>query len=108
MFSFLHRPKQTTDRITPEEGAAPLLRFEPCRIVSGITFHLLEERKALSVDADSAHLVIEKLEERGQHLSISTDQWARMENMQRLVWLLNQARIDIKMSITGIATLISR
>ena len=108
MFSFLHRPRQTTHRITTDEGESALLRFDPYRIVLGITFHLLEEGKALGVDVESATKAAEKLMERGEHLSIPADRWAGMENMQRLVWLLNQGRIDIKMSRAGVATLLTR
>jgi hypothetical protein len=99
MFSFLRRPKPATHPTEPTRTSTQVITFDPCRIVRGVTFHLLDEGKAHFVE--SSESVVSDLSLRIDRLTISADKWAEMENSQRLERLLDQSHICRQVSITG-------
>jgi hypothetical protein len=96
MFSFLHRSRQTLCSQTNATEPPRSLCFTPATIISGITFHLLDDRKVTAIDPQSQAFAAIALARRLDQLSIPADKWAAMENGQRLQWLLNQSHIVVK------------
>jgi len=96
MFSFLRRTKPATDEMKATETGVNMLSFDACGVVRAITFHLLDEGKARAVNLKSSQAAIHKLAGRMSCLRISAAQWAAMNNVQRLQWLLKQSHIVVK------------
>lgn len=87
------------------ETSCANLDFSPARIVSAISFHLVDEGIAKSVEACSLEAAKQDLCNRLKHLTISKDQWELMDNPQRLGWLLKQSRITVRSRLDGTAVL---
>jgi hypothetical protein len=105
MYAFLMRHQDSHGNIQTSSGEEEMLSFDPSHVIQAITFHLLDEGKALAVSADSCAEVISELAERFDRLVISADEWAVMENYQRLVWLLRRSKVQVEFSQSGCATL---
>lgn len=105
MFSFLCRPKQPMGEVQITPPGTNMLCFDPPGVVRVIAFHLLDEGKARAINIQSSQVAVIKLARRIVRLTISTDQWARMENGQRLQWLLIQSRIVVRSAASGTAML---
>ena len=105
MFSFLRRPKQVADQVKAQQSSTNVLSFDPSGIVRAIAFHLLDEGKAHAISPESSEAAVQKLSQRINRLTISADQWAAMENVQRLNWLLNRSHIVVRSASSGAAML---
>jgi hypothetical protein len=86
-----------TDGMSATQLRIRRISFDPSGVVRAITFHLLDEGKAHGVNLQSSEAVVHKLSQRINHLAISADQWAAMDNGQRLRWLLKQSHIVVKL-----------
>ncbi len=83
-----------------------MLVFQPCTIVQGIVYHLLDEKIVTAVSPESLEEAVRKLSEQHQSLAISKPRWQAMANRQRLEWLVKHARITVEGHIDGTATLV--
>jgi hypothetical protein len=105
MQSFLMRGRDSQD-----VKSAPIndrmLSFDPSHVVQAITFHLLDEGRALGVGVDSCEEAIARLSERFEQITISSDEWSVMENERRLGWLLEQSHVVVQSGESGCATLL--
>jgi hypothetical protein len=105
MHSFLRLARKAITGQDIASDGSGLLFFTPDRLVAGITFHLLENGIAISLDRNSSGAVLQKLGQRLQNLSISKAHWSSMDNFQRLQWLLNQSGIIVNFNPYGASTL---
>lgn len=101
MFSFLRRSRRATDEVNTTQCGTRMVSFDPSGIVRAISFHLLEEGKARVVNRESSEAATHKLSQRFVRVAISADQWAAMDNVQRLQWLLKQSHIVVKSGLSG-------
>ena len=95
MFSFLRRSNRATDDVNTSQLSTSMISFDPSSIVRAITFHLLDEGKARTINRQSTQAAVEMLSRRMSHLTISAEYWATMNNIQRLEWLLKQSHIVV-------------
>ncbi len=108
MIRFLHHVRISETEATASTDYEDMLCFDPSRVVQAITFHLLDEERAVAVDADSCADAIAKLSTRFGNLTISVDKWSVMENDERLRWLLDKSEIGVRMSSARCAALMAR
>jgi DNA-binding NtrC family response regulator len=77
------------------QSSAKVLAFDPPAIVRAITFHLLDEGNARTINRESSQTAVDALSRRKSQLIISASLWAAMNNVQRLQWLLKQSHIVV-------------
>lgn len=107
MFFFWRRTGGSTAGM-PKDAASELLVFEPERIVLAVSYHLIDEAIASSVDPASRDAVTRCLAERSVRIALTRHRWAAMDNGQRLRWLLAQAQIDLTLGADRTASLGTR
>lgn len=107
MFFFWRRTGSSTEGMR-NDAASELLVFEPERIVMAVTYHLIDEAIASSVDPASRDAVTRCLDGRSVRLALTRHRWAAMDNGQRLRWLLAQAQIDVTLGADRTALLGAR
>jgi hypothetical protein len=105
MFSFLQKSKQPADELTATPPTREMLAFDAAGLVRAITYHLLDEHKVSAISAESSQAAVAKLSQRIGHITIAAHEWATMENVERLQWLLNQSHIVVRPTSYGIALL---
>ena len=99
-------PAATPGRGAAPAGAAePLVRFDAERALRAITFHLLDERLALSVAPDSFGVMLSRLRRRCLSLAVARTRWAVMTNRQRLEWLLSESGCGFVVTAEQVAVL---
>jgi hypothetical protein len=87
-------PTNTTD----------VIRFDADRLISGITYHLIDSAIALEVDAPSVKAIASCLHDSGAEATVTRADWTQMDNGERFQWLLLHAGITIEQH-DGIAKL---
>jgi hypothetical protein len=96
MFPF----SQRVDRITHEQQG-DMLSFAPGRLVQAIVFHLIDEGRARSVEAEPCNTSDWMAFSRMAPAIIAKEKWIAMTNEQRLEWLLKRSRIRIRAGCDG-------
>ena len=107
--------KNTTRRAVPitstpartTGGADERITFEPRRLLTGITFHLLEDELALEVDQRSVQSLRAQLEREHLSVTVSRHDWERMTDYDRLHWMLRAGGVNVSHH-DGVAKLTAR
>ena len=94
--------KHTTRRAVPitsdparTSGGDERITFEPRRLLSGITYHLLEDELAMEVDQRSIQSMRIQLEKQGLILTVSRHDWERMTDYDRLHWMMRAGGVNV-------------
>lgn len=93
MFAFLRRASAPGDSRNRSGTTHEMIVFDARRVVQAIAFHLRDEDKVDQIDPQSIQQTIDTLAQRNNQFVISADRWVNMENLQRLIWLLDQSRV---------------
>jgi len=91
---------------TLAKAATAGISFTAPRAVVAISFHLLDERLARGVDAESARRAVARLARAAAPVSeISRSFWGEMSNPERLAWLLASTETTYDVRRDGLAVL---
>ena len=83
-------------RVNPTtDGAAaatePVFNFDPDAVVRAIVFHVLDEKLAPEVTAESVRRTVSRLRRTNLRPAIRRSAWRAMSNPERLEWLLSES-----------------
>jgi hypothetical protein len=79
--------------------------FPPRKVIDAVAFHLLDEGIAARVCPKSVRRVVKRLCRAAMAVQISAALWQRMDNRQRLQWLLSSTCTDYRVG-DGTAVLV--
>ena len=88
--------RRATKVVVESSSSEDAIQFDAERIIAGITYHLVDSGIALEVDPGSVKSICNRLRESGAGAGIARDVWAKMEDPERLQWLLFQAGVTIE------------
>ena len=72
-------------------GTEPVLTFDADMVARAIVFHMIDERLAREVAADSVRRTVIRLRRRGLRPAIRRSAWEVMTHHERLEWLLSES-----------------
>ena len=109
--------RKTIDHLEPTGGmprsglerAKIGIAFQAPNVVAAITFHLVDERIAAGVCAESARRTVARLSRAAAPVvEISRSFWGEMSNEERLAWLLASTETTYDVGRDGLAVLSPR
>ena len=89
--------RRRATKIVPESNNSnDAIQFDAGRMIAGITYHLVDSGIALELDPGSLKSICNRLQGNRTEAAIARNDWAAMEDPERLQWLLFHAGVTIE------------